>query len=119
MSADGEVRIKNAITGGEKGSKEARFGLIPIGPLTELAKLYGKGAAKYAERNWELGYDYSLSYDALQRHATAWWGGEDADPEMGTSHLASVIFHAMALMQFQEQHPEMDNRPLFTPPVPR
>jgi len=106
-----EVRIVNEKTGGEKGSKEARFDLIPVGPLTELARLYGKGAQKYEDNNWRRGYDWSLSYAALQRHVTQWWGGEDDDPEMGLSHLASVAWHAFALLQFVQDHPELDNRP--------
>ncbi len=72
LKAPEEVRIVNETTGGEKGQKLARFDLIPIGPLTRLAEHYGKGAAKYADRNWELGYDWSLSYGALMRHLTAW-----------------------------------------------
>jgi len=107
----GEVRVTNATTGGEKGTKEARFDLIPIHPLTELARLYGRGASKYADRNWERGYDWSLSYAALMRHLTQWWGGEDIDPEMGLSHLASVAWHAFSLAEFERTHPELDTRP--------
>lgn len=106
-----EVRITNEKTGGQKGSKDAKYNLIPVGPLKELAELYGVGAKKYAPRNWELGYDWSLSYDAMMRHANQFWAGEDKDEETGKSHLASVIFHAMALMQFVEEHPELDDRP--------
>ena len=104
-----EVRMTSS-TGGQKGSKLARFDLIPVGPLTELAKLYGKGAEKYDDRNWELGYDWSLSYAAMQRHANLFWSGEDYDEETGAPHLASVIFHAMAMLEFMRTHPEFDNR---------
>lgn len=109
--SSGEVRVTNATTGGEKGTKEVRLDLVPIYPLTELARLYGRGAAKYADRNWERGYDWSLSYAALMRHVTQWWGGEDRDPEMGTSHMASVAWHAFTLAEFERTHPELDNRP--------
>ena len=105
-----EVRVTSA-TGGEKGSKEARFDLIPVGPLTQLARLYGRGAEKYAARNWERGYDWSLSYAAAQRHMTQFWAGEDVDEEMGLPHPVAAIFHMMALVQFLEQHPEFDDRP--------
>lgn len=110
-SNPGETRVTNATTGGEKGTKEVRLDLVPIYPLTELARLYGRGAAKYADRNWERGYDWSLSYAALMRHVTQWWGGEDCDPEMGTSHMASVAWHAFTLAEFERTHPELDNRP--------
>ena len=109
--ADEEVRVVNASTGGEKGQKLARFDLIPVGPLWQVAELYGQGATKYEDRNWEKGYDWSLSYAALMRHATLFWGGEDADPKDGNSHLASVVFHALALMDYTVNHPELDDRP--------
>lgn len=105
-----EVRTTSS-TGGQKGVKPARFDLIPIGPLTELAKLYGYGATKYADRNWEKGYEFSKSYAALMRHLTQWWEGEDVDPEHFLSHLSSVVFHAFAMMEWINTHPEFDDRP--------
>lgn len=98
-------------TGGEKGQKTARFDLIPAKPLWQLAELYGKGAEKYADRNWELGYDWSLSYAAAQRHMNLFWQGEDIDPEMGLPHPVCAMFHMMALTEFLRTHPDFDNRP--------
>lgn len=107
----GEVRIVNETTGGAKGQKIARFDLLPIYPLWKIAELYGKGANKYAERNWELGYEWSLSYAAMMRHLTLFWAGEDIDEETQSPHLAAVIFHCFALLEFSQTHPELDNRP--------
>lgn len=105
-----EVRTTSS-TGGEKGVKPERYDLIPTGPLAALARLYGKGSEKYAAHNWRKGYEFSKSYSALMRHLQTWQSGEeDVDPEMGESHLAAVIFHAMALMEFQEKHPQFDDR---------
>ncbi len=106
-----EVRVTDPTTGGQKGRKLERYGLIPTEPLAEVARLYGKGAEKYAERNWELGYAWSLSYDALSRHLNQFWAGESHDSETGRHHLASVVFHAFALMEFEHTHPEKDDRP--------
>lgn len=106
---DDEVRVTSA-TGGEKGQKLARFDLLPVEALTEVARLYGRGARKYADRNWELGYDWSLSFAALQRHAWAFWGGESIDPENESHHLASVVFHALALMEFERRGVGDDTR---------
>jgi hypothetical protein len=75
-----------------------------------LARLYGRGAAKYAAHNWRRGYPWSLSFAALQRHAWAFWNGEDIDAEMGLPHLAAVAFHAFALLEFMESHPSFDDR---------
>lgn len=103
---DGEVRIVDA-SGGAKGSKLARFDMIPPDVLHELAEHYGHGERKYpsdpetGEANWQLGYRWSLSAAALMRHLNAWLNGEDDDPELGDSHLIAVVWHAFALRWFQ------------------
>lgn len=43
-----EVRITDPDSGGQKGSKPARFDLIPHDSLWQVAELYGKGAEKYS-----------------------------------------------------------------------
>lgn len=98
-------------TGGEKGVKRARFDLIPAGPLRLVAEHYGIGAEKYDDRNWERGYEWSKSFGAMMRHAWAFWAGEDLDPESSSPHMAAVCFHALALMEFAEAHPDFDDRP--------
>ncbi len=105
-----EVRVTSS-TGGQKGQKEARYDLIPGHALELVAKLYGRGAGKYEDRNWERGYDWSLSFAALQRHIWQFWNGEDMDEEMDMPHVACAIFHALALLEFMDTHPEFDNRP--------
>lgn len=109
VSAD-EVRTTSA-TGGQKGVKTARFDLIPKAPLWLLAELYGRGSLKYEPRNWERGYEWSKSFAALNRHLWLFWSGEDTDPETGLPHLASVAWHAFALQEWAETHPEFDDRP--------
>lgn len=105
-----EQRITNEKTGGEKGSKEARFDLIPPYPLEQIARVFGKGCQKYAARNWEKGYDWGLSFAAMQRHAWAFWSGEETDPESGLPHLAHAAWHCLALMQFCQNHRDLDDR---------
>jgi hypothetical protein len=102
-----EVRVVDPNTGGAKGSKPARFDLIPPDVLWELAEHYGKGEEKYPSpepgvMNWQLGYNWSLSYAALQRHLFLWSKGEDIDAETGTHHLIAVAWHAFCLRWFQE-----------------
>ena len=48
--------------------KDSGFWLIPTGPLTELAKLYALGAAKYSPRGWERGMKWSRIVDPMFRH---------------------------------------------------
>jgi hypothetical protein len=112
--SEGEVRVINPNTGGQKGSKLARFDLIPPGPLWKLAEHYGRGAAKYAERNWELGYEINLSFAAAQRHWWSFWNKRELDgsPYEGDDyHLSACAFHTFAAQEFLVTHPEMDNRP--------
>lgn len=101
-------------TGGEKGVKDERFDLIPVGPLAQLARHYAAGAAKYDEHQWRKGYEWSKSYSALIRHLTAFWSGEDIDGETGSHHMVAVAWHAFTLLEFVEKHPNFDDR--YIPP---
>lgn len=105
-----EERMKDPDTGAEKGRKDEEYAYLPVEPLASVARVYGMGAKKYTPRNWEAGYAWSLSYSALQRHANAFWGGEDLDPESNEPHLAHVVFHALALIEYMKTHPEKDDR---------
>lgn len=109
MLMGGEIRTVSS-TGGEKGTKPARYDLIPVEALEQVAMLYGKGAEKYSEHNWRKGYEWSKSYASLQRHVNAFWSGEDDDPEMQLPHLASVVFHAFTLMTFMNEQRAFDDR---------
>ncbi len=100
LSDINEVRVVDPVTGGEKGSKLARFDLIPPEALWALAEVYGKGAEKYSERNWQRGYKWSLSVAALCRHLFQWIMGERYDKETGCHHLSQVAWHAFALYTF-------------------
>ena len=105
-----ESRITDEKTGGQKGSKLARLDLIPVYAQVEEAKVHGMGAAKYAEYNWRKGYDWGLSYSAMQRHLAAFWNGEDVDPESNLPHLAHARWHTGVLLEFLKYRLGKDNR---------
>ncbi|WP_333810768.1 dATP/dGTP diphosphohydrolase domain-containing protein [Timonella senegalensis] len=107
--AHGEVRTTSS-TGAQKGVKPEAYALLPVEALAEVARHYGRGAEKYAAHNWRKGYEWSKSYSALQRHANAFWQGENTDEETGSHHMAGVIFHALSLITFTAEHPEFDDR---------
>lgn len=109
LSRGEEVRVTST-TGGQKGSKLARFDLIPAEALWQVAELYGVGAAKYAPWNWRKGYDWSLSIAALERHLSLFKSGEDIDSETGMPHLTSIVFHALTLLTFMREQPDFDDR---------
>lgn len=91
----------DAATGAQKGVKKARFSLIPPEALWALAEHYGVGASKYLPRNWEKGYDWTKSVDALERHLNQFKMGEWLDPETGSAHIIAVAWHAFALFIYK------------------
>src|SRR5690606_18128985 len=86
--------------GGQKATKAAQLGALDPLSLLELAEVAGLGSEKYDYHNFLRGYDWNLSFDALQRHALLFWSGEDDDPESGKSHMAHVAWHALCLLAF-------------------
>jgi hypothetical protein len=89
--------------------------MIPPDVLWELAEHFGKGEEKYPSpepgiANWQLGYDWNLSYAALQRHLAQWLMGESIDPETGSSHLMAVAWHAFALRWWEKHGRGTDTR---------
>ena len=97
-------------TGGKKGQKLLRPDLIPAEAIKEVALCYGIGAQNpaYGENNWLLGYPYSKSLAALERHLLEWKLGNEDDDE-GFKHLAAVVFHACTLIYRDKFQPEFDD----------
>lgn len=93
-------------TGSRRDTQEGkpRFDLIPTGPLTRLAHLYGRGAEKYDDWNWAKGQPLSRVYASMFRHMIAWREGDRSE-----DHLAAVAWNAFALMHFEDTRPELDD----------
>jgi hypothetical protein len=70
---------------------------VPYHLWPEVASILGAlglldGALKYGRANWrEAGVKASIYYDALRRHANAWFEGEDIDPDSGLPHFAHML----------------------------
>lgn len=94
-----EVRITSE-TGGQKGSKPEQISTIDPLALLKLAEVSGFGAQKYAAYNYLKGYDWSLSYNAAQRHLMQFWNGEDTDDESGLLHVLHAGWHCLAMASF-------------------
>lgn len=109
--------VTDDATGGQKEQSKARYDLLPWDSVTKIAELYGYGASKYDDRNWEKGYNISLSIAALGRHYAKLAQGIDIDEESGQHHAACICFHAMAVMRFMDDiesgrlSPEHNDRP--------
>lgn len=96
---------------GKKGVKDARFDLLPWDSIWQVARIFGFGAAKYEERNWEKGLKWSSSKAALDRHLALFWMGQDNDAESGLNHLAHVAWHALVLLAHATRGIGDDDRP--------
>ena len=104
---------ENKLEGRKEDTKKLRYDLIPVYPLERVAEVYTIGAQKYGDRNWELGIKWGRIFGALLRHAFAWWSGEQFDKEDGQHHLASVVWAALTLMEYEKTHPELDDRSIL------
>ena len=83
----------------------------PIG-IRELGKVHSMGAEKYGRFNWrEHSVSASVYYDAAWRHLSAWFEGENTDPESGLPHLAHVMACMNILLDADEHGKLNDNRP--------
>ena len=57
------------------------------------------GALKYGRSNWRaVGIRASVYYDAIDRHMSAWFEGEDIDPDSGLHHMAHVLAGAAIIV---------------------
>ena len=98
------------------GIKKTPFSVLPTPVLVEAALGMAEGALKYGRHNYRaIGVRTSVYYDATMRHLTAYWEGEDIDPESGLSHLAKAISSLMVLRDAQLHGKCTDDRP---PPSP-
>lgn len=113
-------------TGGQKGTKPQRPGLVPGDVLLEFSQIYAKGAKKYDDHNWRRGYPWHLSIDAALRHLELFNAGEDYDVckceasileypcetcgATGEKHILQVAWHCFTLSWYMENKPEFDDR---------
>lgn len=103
------------MTGLRYNDGKLRYDLLPPDAIEELVRVYTRGAAKYAPRNWEKGMGWTTCYASLQRHAAAWASGEDFDAETRCHHMAHVAWNALAIVAYTARGIGTDDRPRFTP----
>jgi len=135
-----DYKARTLRQGKKLDTNKLRFDLIPPMPLEETAHVYTIGAIKYDDRNWEKGLRWGRIFGAMMRHGWAFWRGERYDrecpnpecrtylpieaaadrlmpcPKCGTGgkrqhHLASVSWCAFTLMEYEDTHVELDDRP--------
>ena len=100
--------------GTKHDTDKPRWDLLPYDAVAGTVSVLTFGANKYADRNWENGLEYGRIYGALMRHMTAWWGGEDLDPESGLLHLDHAACCIAFLQAFVKRgRIDLDNRPVI------
>lgn len=99
----GETVDTQPALGGKKNDQgKPMMALLTPEFLEETAKVLTVGQIKYSAWNWAKGMAWSRPFGALMRHAWAWWGGQDTDPESGLSHLAHCLANIMFLLHYQK-----------------
>lgn len=74
------------------GVRKVPLHCVPTGPLMEVGLAMMEGGRKYGTHNYRaIGVRMSTYYDATLRHLTAWWEGENIDPDSGVHHLTKAI----------------------------
>lgn len=97
------------------GCKRVPFSVLPTPVLAEAALGMFEGALKYGRHNYRaIGVRSSVYYDATMRHLTAWWEGEDTDPDSGLSHVTKAISSLMVLRDAMIHDLCEDDRPPAT-----
>ena len=92
----------------EKSGKD-RYDLLPVGPINTIVQVYNFGAVKYADENWRKGIPFKDAFAALMRHVEAARGGEWINEESGLPHMAHAAWWCIALLEFANTHPELNN----------
>mgnify|MGYP000248982373 CR=1 FL=1 len=93
---------------------KTRYSLLSVPAIKQMADVMTIGAAKYGDRNWEIGRNFTDYYDAAQRHMQAWLNREDGDSESGINPLAHAACNLMFLLHFQsdpDRYGSFDDRP--------
>jgi len=73
---------------------KGRFDLLPLDAIEALAIHYGKGCAKYGDRNWEKGIPISRYADSAMRHLIKTMQGLSDE-----NHLIAAIWNLMCMYQ--------------------
>ena len=103
---DGQQRVD----GKKFDEGKPMLGLVARSLIWAIGTTMTFGAKKYGADNWRGGMEWNRPYDALLRHLTAWWDGEDKDLESGQSHLWHAACELMFLVEYEAKGIGVDNR---------
>ena len=94
------------------GIKKVPFSTISAPVIAEIGLAMLEGSRKYRRHNYRaIGIRASVYYDACLRHLTAWWEGQDNDPDSGLSHLTKALACLVVMRDAQLIDKCVDDRP--------
>lgn len=79
-------------------ARMSRFDLLPVPPLERWAEHLGRGALKYADRNWEQGLPLDDFIDSALSHLLSFMSGDREE-----DHLAAVLWNIGAYITIEEK----------------
>lgn len=97
-------------------SGKIRYDLVPPAFSKALANHFTEGAKKYADRNWEKGFQYEDVARAIQSHLNEWRLGNDLDvedprmPGYFAHHLIAAAWNCCVLYELQRREVGVDDR---------
>lgn len=98
------------------GIKKAPLHCIPCGPLYELGLAMMEGGRKYGTHNYRaVGVRASVYYDAIMRHLTQWWEGQDVDFDSGLHPLIKIAASCVVMRDGMLMDNYIDDRPIRYP----
>lgn len=92
---------------------KTQWSYLPIPAVKAVVDVMAYGDTKYPApdgSNWKRVPDAKKRYyNAAMRHLTAWWDGEQNDPETGYNHLAHACSNLLFLLWFEiKGYPETE-----------
>lgn len=116
--------LKDSDKGLRASAGKIRFDLLEPFAMEQLAKIFTKGAAKYADNNWLKGMKWSKMVASLERHLAAFKEGKDYDFDpncegcksgtclmhTGEMHIAQAAWNALGLTSYYKYYPQGDDR---------
>jgi hypothetical protein len=107
MTTTKDTNPKDAV-----GIAKVPFSTVPSGVIAEVGLAMMEGALKYGRHNYRVsGVRASVYHDAALRHLTAFYEGQDIDPESGLPHIVKAIACLAVLRDSQMRQNWVDDRP--------